>query len=58
MNRLEELAFAIQSEMADNEDVDLIEFHYEFERMEYQLEMVRESINDLMRIFGVDDTQD
>lgn len=53
--KLEDLTFAVQEEMANDESIDLLDFHWQFERMEYQLEMVKSNVELLMRIFGVDE---
>lgn len=55
MRRLEELTYAVQEEMANDEDIDLMEFHWQFEQMERQLASVKANIDMLMRIFGVDE---
>lgn len=53
--RLEELTLAVQEDMANDDSIDLMDFHWQFERMEYQLEMVRSNVELLMRIFGVNE---
>lgn len=53
--KLEELTFAVQEELANDEEIDLIEFHFQFEAMERQLETIKGNIEMLMRIFGVDE---
>jgi len=57
ISRIEELALAIQEEMAQDEGVDLIEFHCEFMRMERELGVLRRQIELMMRIFEGDENR-
>jgi hypothetical protein len=58
ISRIEELALAIQEEMAEDEGVDLIAFHCEFMRMERELGVLRRQVDLMMRIFEGDEKRD
>jgi hypothetical protein len=58
ISRIEELALAIQEEMAEDDGVDLIAFHCEFMRMERELGVLRRQVDLMMRIFEGDEKRD
>lgn len=55
LKRLEDLTLAVQEDMANDPEINLAEFHWQFMKMERQLEMIKGNIDMLMRIFGVDE---